>query len=176
MSGMLNQGMGVMGSMDTGGMDPQALMQMMQMRQKDPFSRGMPGEGLMGAGGLSPASQPPSQAPAQLPGLADTQMGNPQQFSGAPEAPGMSTISTDFANTQPGLPNLPDSFLGFGYGQFAPKEVQTGPGMQGGMQGGMRQQMIMQMLQQLLPQMMGQGGGQGAMGGMGDPNMMGGGF
>ena len=159
MSGMLNQGMGVMGSMQTGGVNPQALMQMLQMRQKDPFSRGMPGEGLLGQGGMSMPEMP------QAPGLADTQMNNPQQFSGAPQEPGMSTISTDFANTQPGLPNLPDSFLGFGYGQFAPKEVQTGGGGAGGMQGGMRQQMIMQMLQQLLPQMQNGGLDLGGMGG-----------
>lgn len=155
MSGMLNQGMG--------GMDPQSLMQMLKMGQKDPFSRPMPGEGLMGLGGMAM----PESAHPQAPGLMDTQMNNPQQGMGGPQLPGMSTISTDFANTQPGLPNLPDSFLGFGYGQFAPKEVGTGPGQEGGMQGGMRQQMIMQMLQQLLPQMQQGGMGGGGMGGMG---------
>lgn len=147
MSGMLNQGIGVLGSMDTGGLDPQALMSMLSMRQKDPFTRSMPGDSLLGSGGMSMPQMP------QTPGLADTQINNPQQFTNAPNVPGMSTISTDFANTQPGLPNLPDSFLGFGYGQFAPKEVSTGPGGEGGMQGGMRQQMIMKMLQELLPKL-----------------------
>lgn len=153
MSGMLNQGMSALGSMQTGGVDPQALMQMMQAGRRDPFSRPMPGDSLMGPGGM---------ALPQAPGLADTQMNNPQQGMGGPQLPGMNTISTDFANTQPGLPNLPDSFLGFGYGQFAPKEVETAPGAQGGMPGGMRQQMIMQMLQQL---MQGGMGGQGGFGG-----------
>ncbi len=134
---MLNAGMSPMGSMSQGG--PAELLQMLQAGRQDPFARPMPGEGLMGPGGMS-MPQPPG-----LPQSQD-QMAPPQM-------PGMETISTDFANTQPGLPNLPDTFQGFGYGQFAPKE---GQGMMGaGAGGGMRQQLIMQLMNQLLPQMQG---------------------
>ncbi len=163
MSGMLNRGMGSMGAMSGAGIDPEMIMQLMQSQRKDPFARSLPGQGLLGPGGMS---MPPSP-----PGLIDTQMNNPQQGMGGPSIPGMNTISTDFANTQPGLPNLPDSFLGFGYGQFAPKEVSTGPGDQGGMQGGMRQEMLMKMLEQLMPQL--QKGMQNGMN-FGGPDQMGG--
>lgn len=146
MSGMLNQSMGNLGAMGGQQIDPQQLLQMLSMQKRDPFSRNLPGDALLGAG---PMAMP--QAP-QMPGLAN-EANNPQQGMGGPQIPGMETISTDFAGTQPGLPNLPDSFLGFGYGQFAPKEVGTGPNQQGGMQGGMRQQLIMQMMQQLMPQL-----------------------
>jgi hypothetical protein len=104
---MLN---GAQGSQSMGGMDPSSLMQMLQMGRQDPFSRPMPGDGLMGAGNM-PSMQ-------SMPGLEQY---NPQGGQ-APQMPGMNTISTDFANTQPGLPNLPDSFSGFGFGQFAPQE------------------------------------------------------
>lgn len=162
MSGMLSGGFGGgmgqgLGSLQSDSIDPTQILQMLQASNKDPFSRSLPGEGLLGQGGMGLP---------QMPGLAQQQQNNPQQGMGAPQMPGMSTISTDFTGTQPGLPNLPDSFLGFGYGQFAPQEVKTGQGSQGGMPGGMRQQMIMQMLQHLMPQL--QAGGQDQMsGGMG---------
>lgn len=161
MSGMLNQPISGMGPMGGQQIDPQMLMQMMQMQKQDPFTKSLPGQALLGDGGM---------AMPQMPGM-DNPINNPQQGMGGPQIPGMNTISTDFANTQPGLPNLPDSFLGFGFGQFAPQEVQTGPGGQGGMPGGMRQQLIMQMLNQLLPQMQ-----QGMQNGMnyGGPDQMGG--
>jgi hypothetical protein len=121
----------------------------------------MPGSGLLGDGGMS-MGQPQGMQPMgqpQMPGMGTQPMG----MQGMGQQSGMqnnSTISTDFANTQPGLPNLPDSFSGFGYGQFAPKEVQTQGNGTGGMQGGMRQQMISQLMQHLMPQLMnGQGFG-----------------
>lgn len=112
----------------------QQIMQMMQTQRQDPFSQGMPGEGLLGAGGMAPPQQGSAGGMMpQMPGLADAQMQG-QQLIPNEQA---STISTDFADTQPGLPNLPDSFGGFGFGQFAPKEVQPV---------GLRQQLIQQLM------------------------------
>lgn len=130
---LLNQGLGSMGA---GGQDASQLLQMLSMAKSDPFSRPLPGSNLLGEGQLS--------MPQSLQGVANQQSG-----MGMQQMPNMERISTDFADTQPGLPNLPDSFQGFGYGQFAPKENP----------GNIRQQMIMQMLQQLLPQMQGGMGG-----------------
>lgn len=126
--------LGGMGGGQGGQVDPMQLLQMLQMSQKDPFSKPLPGEGLLGPGGMSP--QQPMGQPAQAPGM-------PGQ---APQNPASSTISTDFADTQPGLPNLPDTFKGFGFGQYAPEEHKPDP----------RQQLIQQLLQALS-----MGGGQG---------------
>jgi hypothetical protein len=117
------------------GLDPQMLqqiMQMMSMQKSDPFSKPMPGEGLLGSGGLS-MPQPN--------GMVQSMRGEPN-MGGQPQEQKnrMDTVSTSFANTQPGLPNLPDSFGGFGYGQFAPKEFNP-PGL--------RQQYIQNMLKML---------------------------
>ncbi len=161
MSGMLNQGMGSLGGMGgqmgQGQMDPMQLMQMLQMQQKDPFSRSLPGDGLMGPGGMSA----PPQA-ADLANMGGHQQ-DPQQGLGLPQTPDMNTISTDFTDTQPGLPNLPDNFQGFGFGQYAPKvnePSQMSLGNMGGRennaQPGVRQQMIQQLMQHLMSQGMGQ--------------------
>lgn len=122
---------------DMGGMNsilaqfgPQ-LLQMMQMQQQDPFTRPIQGENYLNSGMNSQsgnAGWPSENAP---PKAMDS---------------GFGSISTDFANTQPGLPNLPDSFAGFGYGQTAPKTVQPG---------GIKQQLIQQLLNQL-PMLMNQ--------------------
>jgi len=90
MSGMLNQGMG--------GMDPQALMQMLKMGQQDPFSKPMAGEGLMGLGGMSMPQPPHSPGISQPPGLMDTQANNPQQGMGGPQLPGMNRIHCSLRN------------------------------------------------------------------------------
>jgi len=153
MSGMLNGGMGSMGGM--GGINPEQLMQMLSMGGRDPSAKPMRGDGLMGPGGM----QPGGMAGTAREGMAQDIMQQP------PQIPGMDTISTDFANTQPGLPNLPDSFGGFGYGQFAPKEVQPQ---------GLRQQLISHLMGQLMPgQSSPSMGGMGkSMGGMGAPGGM----
>lgn len=136
-------------------LDPQMIQQilaMLRQQNADPFNKPMPGEGLLGAGGMSQGSGMPQggggfaqNLPTSAPMSA---MPNDQQV--APNA--TATIPTDFADTQPGLPNLPDSFTGFGFGQFAPKQMQPV---------GIRQQLIQQIMN----------GNRG--GGM--PNMMGGG-
>lgn len=151
MSGMLGR-MGALGSMAPGmeQLDPSFLMALLGAQRKDPFTRPMPGEGLLGPGGMAMPEHPQGMQPSP--------MGGPQAGMNEPQVPGMNTISTDFQDTQPGLPNLPDSFQGFGYGQFAPKESQ---GMAGAMKGpgagldndGVRQQLIRDMMRQLLPQL-----------------------
>lgn len=165
MSGFLNSGMGQL--------DPAFIMSLMASSRKDPFTRPMPGEGIVGPGGLGGQFAGPPRMDGQPQG--------PQQGMQEPQMPGMNTISTDFQDTQPGLPNLPDSFQGFGYGQFAPKENQGGMasianGSQGqSMQGqNLRQQLIQDMMRQLMPQLAaggisvpGGGGGMGGPGGMG---------
>lgn len=153
MSGMLGGGLGSMGASS----QPNQLLQMMQMQKRDPFSRPLPGSGLLGDGGM---------AAPQMPGMAGQPSGGqPQQGLGQPQTPDMNTISTDFADTQPGLPNLPDNFLGFGFGQYAPKTTQPPQmGLTQSSQGdnsGMRQQMIAQLLQHLMSQ-----GGMPGAGGM----------
>lgn len=139
MAGLLGSGMGSLAGMPNQGMDPQSLVQMLRMQAKDPFSKGMPGDDLLGPGGMSPPQNP------GMPGMQQAQ-NNAQMVDPAAQ---MQTISTDFADTQPGLPNLPDSFGGFGYGQFAPKETQPV---------GLRQQLI-QHIMSLMQQQGGMGGG-----------------
>lgn len=129
-----------------GGANPQQLMQMLSQGRADPFSRPLPGTGLMGDGNLAPPMPQMPQMPQQ-PGL--NQMGPMSQMGQEMNPPdNFSSVPTDFANTQPGLPNLPDSFKGFGFGQFAPQEVQPM---------GLRQQYIKQLLGQFMPQMPGGG-------------------
>ena len=83
------------------GLDPQmlqALMGQMQAQNVNPMERPVAGsEYLQGLG--------------QLPMEPDVYM--PQMMG--------QEIPTDFAGMAPGLPNLPDSFSGFGYGQQAPE-------------------------------------------------------
>lgn len=136
MAGILGNGMSGMGALAGGGIDPTALLQMLTMQSKDPFSKGLPGDGLLGPGGMSVPNMP------QLSGMQQAQ-DNAQMVDPAAQ---MQTIPTDFADTQPGLPNLPDNMGGFGFGQFAPKEVQPM---------GLRQQLI----QHIMGLMQNQGGG-----------------
>ena len=122
--------------------DPQMMQQILQMmnqQKQDPFSRTMPGEGLLGSGGMAT----PNQGGMVQSAPHDNNMGGqPQEQKNQ-----VDTISTSFNSTPPGLPNLPDSFGGFGYGQFAPKEFSP-PGL--------RQQYIQQMLK-MMPHMGGGG-------------------
>lgn len=124
----------------SGQIDPQMMqqiLQMMQTQRQDPFSRPMPGQGLLGDGNIaSPQMQQPPMSPemmGQMPGM---------DMGGMQGNPGMMQAPTEFADTQAGLPNLPSSFGGFGFGQFAPKEVQPV---------GLRQQYIQQLMK-MLPQ------------------------
>ena len=108
------------------GLDPQAIQQLMQIyqqSQQDPFTRSMPGEQILGQ------SQPP-------PVMG---MGQPEMDQGQQSPYGGMAPSTDFSNTPPGLPNLPDNLGGFGFGQNAP--VMQGPSL--------KQQMIQQLLSQM---------------------------
>lgn len=109
-----------------GQIDPMQLLQMLQMSQKDPFTKSMPGDALLGPGGMT--------SPDSMSGLPHPDM----QQNGA-QGPMMNHVSTDFADTQPGLPNLPDTFKGFGFGQFAPEVHQPG----------IRQQLIQQLMKNL---------------------------
>jgi len=129
----------------SGQFDPQMMqqiMQMMQTQRQDPFSRPMPGQGLLGDGNMASPQMPQGpQAPGpemmgQMPGM---------DMGGMQGNPGMMQAPTEFADTQPGLPNLPSSFGGFGFGQFAPEEVQPM---------GLRQQYIQQLMK-TMPQMAG---------------------
>lgn len=134
MSGLLNGGgMSGMSGMGAAGVDPMQLLQLLQLLQmakSDPFSKSMPGSNLLGDGKLS--GQEPQMSMEQNIG---------QQPQLRPQMPGENqVISTDFADTQPGLPNLPDSFQGFGYGQFAPQTHEGNP---------LRQQLIKQLLDML---------------------------
>lgn len=110
MSGMLNGGQ----------LDPmmiQQLMQQLSAGRSDPFQRPIPGQEL-----LAQPSQPQMQPE-----------GGDAGFAG-------SEVATDFGTTQPGLPNLPDSFGGFGFGQNAPKMTQPQ---------GLREKIIEQLLSQM---------------------------
>lgn len=107
-------------------LNPAQITQALEVGRKDPFSRPLPGASLLGDGGMLALGN-------------QFQMPSNNFASGAPQMPGMQQFSTDFADTQPGLPNLPDNFQGFGYGQFAPKEHQ----------GDIRQQLIQQLMQSL---------------------------
>ena len=104
--------------------DPVQFLQMLAAQNKDPFSKPMTADKFlpqMGDQGSLPQTLAPSLEGQQ----------SPQDFQ---------DISTDFVNTQPGLPNLPDTFTGFGFGQTAPKEYNPI---------GLRQQLIQQLLSQL---------------------------
>lgn len=118
MSGMLNGG---------GGFDPNQLMMMLNQSRQDPFTRPLPGQALLGEGGMA--------MPQQTPGV-----GMPDQEQMQPEQ-GMAPLPPV------GLPNFPATFEGFGMGRFAPQENQGDP---------IRQQLIKQLLQ-MLPQMGGGG-------------------
>lgn len=111
-----------------GEMDPmmiQSLLQQAQAQSVNPMERPVAGsEYLQGLG--------------QLPGPVGMSPEALQAMQGMG--------GTDFANVPPGLPNLPDSFGGFGYGQTAPK-----------MNINQSQQLRQQLLQQLLGQAMGGG-------------------
>lgn len=137
------------------GIDPsmmQSIMQMMQAQRADPFSQALPGQGLLGDGAMASPM-------GAMQGMQDPQMGMQMpgmDMGGMQGNPGMMQAPTDFADTQPGLPNLPNSFGGFGFGQFAPEEFQPM---------GIRQQYITQMLD-MLPGIQ-IGADQGAMPGMG---------
>lgn len=120
MSGMLN-GAGL------GGLDPQMLSQLMGMARQDPFSRAMPGNALLGDGGM-----------------ASPQMQGQQQNMDQQADP--NAMFAEMAKRQPALPNLPQSFDGFGFGRFAPRMHEGNP---------MRQQLIQQLMQ-MMPQL-GQG-------------------
>lgn len=153
MSGMLNGGMSGMSGMGGGGIDPMQLMQLFQQYKADPFSKSLPGTDLLGDGKMGiPEPQNPMEQQFK------------QQEQLAPQQPGRNNvISTDFADTQPGLPNLPDSFQGFGYGQFAPKTHEGDP---------LRQKLIKQLLdmmqrQQSMQAEPGMGAPEGFMNGMG---------
>lgn len=128
----------------------QQIMQMMQTQKQDPFSRPMPGQGLLGEGNMAGPGMEQPPMPPMSPGM----QGVPGMDMGGMQGnPGMMQSPTEFADTQPGLPNLPSSFGGFGFGQFAPKEVQPM---------GLRQQYIQQLMK-----MMPQGGMGPDMGGAG---------
>ena len=110
-----------------GGMSPQMMQQIMAMfsqQQQDPFSQMLPGEQYLGD------ENPENPRLAQM----RQNMGDIESFSPQNEA-----ISSDFANTSPGLPNLPDSLEGFGFGQNAPEQFN----------GGLKQQLIRQLLAQM---------------------------
>lgn len=129
----------------SGQIDPaviQQIMQMMQTQKQDPFSRPLPGQGLLGDGNMaSPQMKQPigPEMMGQMPGM---------DMGGMQGNPGMMQAPTDFSDTQAGLPNLPSSFGGFGFGQFAPQETQPM---------GLRQQYIQQLMK-MMPQG-GMGGG-----------------
>lgn len=113
------------------GIDPQQLMQMLAMQRRDPFSRNLPGMGLLGDGGMSMGPQQGmDQSMPPMGQQADTQLN---------QMPGQPDLATN-NDVAPGLPNLPQNFGGFGYGQFAPKSVQPM---------GIKQQLIAHLMQQL---------------------------
>lgn len=118
-----------MGLLDN--IDPAMFMQMLSAQNHDPFSKQLPGDrvlpqmgGQQPQGGMQPQQEglPQSLSPEGQP------VNQPQSFN---------NVSTDFANLAPGLPNLPDSFTGFGFGQNAPKQFHPM---------GIRQQLIQQLL------------------------------
>lgn len=113
MSGMLSQGM-------QGAFNPEQLLQMLQAQGSDPFARPMPGEDLLGSGGMA---QPQMQQ---------------QQMGGAPQQ-GMEQAPMG-GDMPPQLPNIPTNMGGFGLGQYAPKEFQPV---------GLRQKLIQALMQQL---------------------------
>jgi len=164
----------------SGQIDPQVLqhiMGMLNQQKSDPFSRPMPGDALMGQGGMAAPQTQMMPQTSTVNAMPPAQEVNPADANGLPyngqnmqlqerfPVQNRQTISTDFVDTQPGLPNLPDSFLGFGYGQFAPQEVKPM---------GLRQQYIQDMMKSFMPQgspSMGQShapklGGIGALGSM----------
>lgn len=114
--------MGLLNAQGGGNINPAQLMQMMQMmqqQQSDPFSKSMPGDGLLNSGN---SAYMPQQGPQ-----------NPQD-------PQMMQAPMQGADPKPGLPSLPPDFGGFGFGRYAPKEVQPM---------GIRQQLIQQLISQL---------------------------
>jgi len=123
--------MGLLDGMNNAGnSNPIQILQMLRMQNQDPFSRSLPGEGLLGQGNMSIPQMGQEQAQQD-----PMQQMNPEMMN--------SSAALNGGN----LPNFPKSFNGFGLGQFAPKEQPAN----------MRQQMIMQLLQ-TLPQMMTGGG------------------
>lgn len=108
-----------------------------QQMQANPFTQQIPGmEYLGGMGQASPGGMPGMGSPDSIGmGVDRTQ----------PEGNG---VATDFAGTSTGLPNLPESMQGFGFGQSAP---------QMNVNSGLRQNLIQELLKQLMGQNMGGG-------------------
>lgn len=110
--------------------------------QANPFTRALPGsEYLSGMGQM---------------GGFDPMLNMEQQSSSFEQIP------TDFAGVPPGLPNLPESLQGFGFGQTAP---------QMNVNSSLRQNLIKTLLQQMMQQSQGPFNG-GFMGGMPGMNGM----
>lgn len=124
--------------------------------QANPFTRSIPGsEYLDGLGQMGGGM-------GQMGGMDQASNFDPmaqmnQQNYGDQQAP------TDFAGVPPGLPNLPESMQGFGFGQNAP---------QMNVNSNLRQSLIKALLQQMMQQSQGPFNG-GFMGGM-DQSGMGG--
>ena len=132
-------------------MSPQFLQQIMQQmgaQQANPMQRPIAGEQFLSGLGQLPQPDAGGMLSGQLPGG--------QGLEGGPQMPpGGLPFATDFSNVAPGLPNLPDEFGGFGFGQTAPQQFEP--------QQNLRQQLIEQLLGQM-------GGGPGA---GGPPNIVG---
>lgn len=131
---------GLLGDDNMGGFDPMAMQNMMQSfraMQANPFMRQIPGEQyLQGLGQLPviPQMQPDIEGFGPM----------PQEMGAQPMA---GANFSDFGGTTPGIPNLPDSFEGFGYGQFAPKRISP--------QQGLRAKLIDELMNQIGNQQMG---------------------
>lgn len=72
--------------------------------QANPFTRQIPGTELLGGMGQ---------------GMGNA--GNMGPMGMDPTTQGGNDVATDFAGVPPGLPNLPESMQGFGFGQSAPE-------------------------------------------------------
>lgn len=112
------------GLLSSQGFDVNELMQLMnqyRMQQSDPFTKMIPGEQYLG-GGFNKGMQGMSSA-----------VGGQSSMMGfeSPQAPGADLripfpgYNAPFAGVK-GLPNLPDSFTGFGFGQTAPRRIGLG--------------------------------------------------
>lgn len=118
-------------------LDPEFIQQLMQQigaQRANPMSRPIAGEQYLNGLGMIPPDNQMIEPGAGALGNMTPPDNAMLPLNGAP-------ISTDFSGLAPGLPNLPDSFSGFGFGQTAPKKFDG--------QDNLRQQLIERLLSQI---------------------------
>lgn len=120
MSGMLNGSQGI----------PPDLIASLMQYAKDPLTKPMPGEGLLGPG-MMPQQQMPMGMQGGDPGMGPGMQGMD------PNMQPMNPTQQQEQGGPPGLPELRPDMGGFGLGQFAPEMNEGNP---------VRQQLIQQLM------------------------------